>query len=181
MRCIHAHKRRGIRTYIRCCIHAYIRCCIHVSADPRACGFLNSIRFDSKSEVKRTESEAKRKTKQSESEVKRSEREKRRDRAAKRLTKPACSAWADPGVCGVPGGLAQTVWSMENPTNPPCGPEQINVFQCPPRPHPRISPRTPQVPPRAPQDAPGNPPGTPKEPPGPPQGSQGTLEDPWSS
>ena len=45
------------------------------SADPSACGVLNSIRFDSKSEVKRSESEAKRKAKRSESEVKRSESE----------------------------------------------------------------------------------------------------------
>ena len=48
---------------------------IYISADPSACGVLNSIRFDSKSEVKRSESEAKRKAKRSESEVKRSESE----------------------------------------------------------------------------------------------------------
>ena len=48
---------------------------MHISADPSACGLLNSIRFDSKSEVKRSESEAKRKAKRSESEVKRSESE----------------------------------------------------------------------------------------------------------
>ena len=47
----------------------------YISADPSACGVLNSIRFDSKSEVKRSESEAKRKAKRSESEVKRSESE----------------------------------------------------------------------------------------------------------
>ena len=51
----------------------YMYVYIYISADPSACGVLNSIRFDSKSEVKR--SEAKRKAKRSESEVKRSESE----------------------------------------------------------------------------------------------------------
>ena len=40
----------------------------YISADPSACGVLNSIRFDSKSEVKRSESEAKRKAKRKRSE-----------------------------------------------------------------------------------------------------------------
>ena len=66
---IHMHIYRGMDIYI--CIYI----CICISADPSACGVLNSIRFDSKSEVKRSESEAKRKAKRSESQVKRSESE----------------------------------------------------------------------------------------------------------
>ena len=79
----------------------------YISADPSACGVLNSIRFDSKSEVKRSESEAKRNAKRKRSEAKAKAKAKRnaKRRAAKRLTKPASSAWADPGVPGGPGGL----------------------------------------------------------------------------
>ena len=62
----HGHINKSIYIYVYC---------IYISADPSACGVLNSIRFDSKSEVKRSESEAKRKAKRSESEVKRSESE----------------------------------------------------------------------------------------------------------
>ena len=47
--------------------------CRNKSADPSACGLLNSIRFDSKSEVKR--SEVKRSEKRSEAKAKRSESE----------------------------------------------------------------------------------------------------------
>ena len=80
------------------CIYIYIY--IYISADPSACGLLNSIRFDSKSEVKRSESEAKRKAKRSESEVKRSESEAKSEAIAQRSIdeKPASSAWAGPGV-----------------------------------------------------------------------------------
>ena len=53
---------------------------MYKSADPSACGLLNSIRFDSKSEVKRSESEAKRNAKRSESEVKRKRKRKRSEK-----------------------------------------------------------------------------------------------------
>ena len=60
-------------SYICIYIYVYEYIYIYISADPSACGVLNSIRCDSKSEVKRSESGAKRKAKRSESEVKRSE------------------------------------------------------------------------------------------------------------
>ena len=57
---------------------------MYISADPSACGLKNSIRFDSKSEVERSESEAKREAKRSESEVKRREREANIEEVAQR-------------------------------------------------------------------------------------------------
>ena len=68
---------------------------MHESADPSARGGLNSIRFDSKSEAQRKRSE-----KRSEAEPRRSEakaKQKAKRRAAKLSTKPASSAWEDPG------------------------------------------------------------------------------------
>ena len=67
-----------IYRYVCTYIHTYI------SADPSACGVLNSIWFDSKSEVKRNESEAKRKPKRSESEVKCSESDAKSEAIAQR-------------------------------------------------------------------------------------------------
>ena len=44
-----------IYIYIYTYIDAQMYRCSHISADPSACGLLNAIRFDSKSEVKRNE------------------------------------------------------------------------------------------------------------------------------
>ena len=57
---------------------------MYISADPSANGLLNSIWFDSKSEVKPNEGEAKRKPKRSESEVKQSESEAKSEAIAQR-------------------------------------------------------------------------------------------------
>ena len=60
--------------YASSCIHIYIYIYIEQSAAlVGVCGVPYSIRFDSKSEMKRNESEAKRKAKPSEGKVKRSE------------------------------------------------------------------------------------------------------------
>ena len=88
--------------------------CIHPPTRS-ACGLLNSTRFDSKIEVKQERSKAKSAAKRKRSEAKRKRKRKAKRCAAKRLTKPASSAWADPGFPRVPGGPCPPVRRMERP------------------------------------------------------------------
>ena len=134
-------------------------CMVYIFADPSACGFLNSIRFDSKSEVKRNEGEAERNPKRSESEVKPSESENEAKSKASR-----CEAIDKPReIWRVPGGPGARAPPHEA-TVPPWDLPTTNVFQCPPR-----------IPHGSPQDLQGSP-GTPREPPGTPRDPPGTSQ-----
>ena len=138
----------------------------------------DSVRFEKRSEAKRERSEAKSEAKRKRSEAKAKAKRKAKRRAAKRLTKPASSAWADPGVPGGPGGpgglpteggkaYQPTLWAFKN-----------QRFSMPTQALPHTAPGTPQVPPRTPQVPPGPPPGTPTDPPGTPRDPPGNPRDP---
>ena len=144
------HARRTTRQVLQQLPSHQVSC---ISADLSASGVLISIRFEPKSEVKRSEArkaKSEANQKRSETNRKRKQSEKQNDGSAKRLTKPASSAGADPRFLGGPGNLQKSTF----------------VWQCPPSPLTDL-PRDPTTP----QQAPGNPRGHPRDPPG----TQGTT------
>ena len=111
----------------------YIYIYIYVYADPVggwASKFDDWVRFEKRSEAKRKRSEAGSEAKRRRSEAKRKRKrsKKRSDSATKRLTKPASSAWADPGLWGVPE------WSLRRWKSLPTTLAKTNVLQSPPFP-----------------------------------------------
>ena len=132
------------------------------------CIYVCSIR---KARAKRSEKRSAAKAKRSEAKAKATRKAKRR--AAKRLTKPANSAWAGPGVRGDARGsqgvLEPPLRRMEQPPIPPW------VHLGPSTDFPRDPPGSSQGPPRTPPGGflgpPGDPPGTSPRIPGAPPGT----------
>ena len=91
--------------------------CVFLNPPTRsACGLLNSIRFDSKSEVKRTE--AKRQARRSESEVKRSESEsKARSKASRSPRDPLGLTWGGSASPGESRGIPPPSQPPSPPSN----------------------------------------------------------------
>ena len=134
----------------------------------------DSVRLEKRNEAKRKRSEARSEAKQKRSEAKRKRKpsEKRSDSAAKRLTKPARSARAGPGLSGVAPTPLHT-HTQRTATVPPWDLQKTSFFNAHLRP-PTDLPRDSQGPPSDPQ----GPPAKPRKPPGPSQVSQAPPEDP---